>query len=50
MNTQRNIATAIIMAFSLCLGHQAIAQDEKPFYRGGFDGQIVEAPILSQDK
>jgi hypothetical protein len=37
---------AMAVALSLCLGSQAIAQDEKPFYRGGFDDQIVEAPIL----
>jgi hypothetical protein len=35
---------AIGTALSLCLGAQATAQDEKPFYRGGFDDQIVEAP------
>jgi hypothetical protein len=34
----------MIMALSLYLGHQAIAQDQKPFYRGGFDDQIGEAP------
>jgi alkyl sulfatase BDS1-like metallo-beta-lactamase superfamily hydrolase len=32
------------IALSLGLGSQANAQDEKPFYRGGFDDQIAEAP------
>jgi hypothetical protein len=36
---------AMGVALSLCLGSQAIAKDEKPFYRGGFDDQIVEASI-----
>ncbi|PQJ27276.1 hypothetical protein BSZ32_01380 [Rubritalea profundi] len=31
-------------ALSLCLGSQLGAQTEKPFYRGGLDDQIVEAP------
>ena len=35
---------AMAVALSLCLGFQANAQDEKPFYRGGFDDEIVEAP------
>jgi hypothetical protein len=33
---------AMTVALSLCLGFQANAQDEKPFYRGGFDDQLDE--------
>jgi len=40
MKTKQNITTIVTIALSLCLGPQAIAQDEKPFYRGGFDDQI----------
>ncbi len=32
------------IALGLGLGSQANAQDQLPFYRGGFDDQIVEAP------
>ena len=32
------------VALSLCLGSQLGAQTEKPFYRGGLDDQIGEAP------
>jgi hypothetical protein len=46
VNTKQNITTIVTIALGLCFGSQAIAQDEKPFYRGGFDGQIVEASIL----
>ncbi len=38
------ILCMIGVALSLCLGPQANAQDEKPYYRGGFDDQIAEAP------
>jgi hypothetical protein len=44
MKTKRNITIAMTIALSIGLGSQANAQDEKPFYRGGFDDQIVEAP------
>jgi len=35
---------AIGAALSLSLGVQANAEDKKPFYRGGYDDQIAEAP------
>jgi alkyl sulfatase BDS1-like metallo-beta-lactamase superfamily hydrolase len=44
MKTKHNITAIMTIALCLCLGFQANAQDEKPFYRGGFDDQIVEAP------
>jgi len=44
MKTKRNITIALTIALSLCLGFQVSAQAEEPFYRGGLDGQIVEAP------
>jgi alkyl sulfatase BDS1-like metallo-beta-lactamase superfamily hydrolase len=44
LKTKRAITAAVIIGLSLCLGSQANAQDDKPFYRGGFDDQIVEAP------
>jgi hypothetical protein len=44
MKTKLNMTIVVTIALSLCLGSQANAQDEKPFYRGGFDDQIVEAP------
>jgi hypothetical protein len=36
------IVAFLAMTFGICA--TAFAQDAKPFYRGGFDDQIVEAP------
>jgi alkyl sulfatase BDS1-like metallo-beta-lactamase superfamily hydrolase len=44
MKAKRYITIAVTIALSLCLGFQVSAHAEKPFYRGGFDDQIVEAP------
>ncbi len=41
---KRYTTTVMAIAAGLCLVSQASAQDEQPFYRGGFDDQIVEAP------
>lgn len=38
------LLSTMVVAISICLGSQANAQDEKPFYRGGYDDQIAEAP------
>ncbi len=44
MKAKRSITIAMTIALSLSLGFQVCAQTEKPFYRGGLDDQIVEAP------
>jgi alkyl sulfatase BDS1-like metallo-beta-lactamase superfamily hydrolase len=44
MKIKRNITTALTILMTLSMLTLASAQAEEPFYRGGLDGQIVEAP------